>query len=299
MDFGRVSLQELEQIDFSLPADPAETKQVLAAGKGNTRFFIGCAKWGRKDWVGSLYPPGTREKDFLRYYAKVFNAIEFNGFYYNLHGKDQVRKWMETVPPGFLFCPKFTQYITHDKKLKGVQAELKEYLDVITSFGDNLGPVFLMPNPLMGPSELPVIDDFMASLPEGIKVFLELRQPEWYKSPNGYHDALYDMLLRYNRGAVITDAAGRRDCVHMHLSTPECFIRFVGNALHATDYQRIDDWVQRIKSWMDAGLERCYFFMHQHDELHSPQLIKYFIEELNRHCGTSVPPPQIHTGTLF
>jgi uncharacterized protein YecE (DUF72 family) len=84
----------------------------------------------------------------------------------------------------------------------------------------------------------------------------------------------------------------------MHLSTPECFIRFVGNSLHKTDYERIDEWVGRIKSWMDEGLEKCYFFMHQHEELHSPQLIKYLIEELNEKCGTDIKPPVMQS-TLF
>jgi uncharacterized protein YecE (DUF72 family) len=84
----------------------------------------------------------------------------------------------------------------------------------------------------------------------------------------------------------------------MHLSTPECFIRFVGNSLHKTDYERIDEWVGRIKSWMDEGLEKCYFFMHQHEELHSPQLIKYLIEELNEKCGTDIKPPEMQR-TLF
>jgi uncharacterized protein YecE (DUF72 family) len=79
----------------------------------------------------------------------------------------------------------------------------------------------------------------------------------------------------------------------MYLSTPQCFIRFVGNALHKTDYTRIDEWVMRIKSWMDMGLEKCYFFMHQHEELHSPELIRYFIEQMNDTCGTKIPQPKI------
>jgi hypothetical protein len=86
----------------------------------------------------------------------------------------------------------------------------------------------------------------------------------------------------------------------MHLSTPQCFIRFVGNGLHPTDYLRIDAWVARIRQWIDQGLEDCYLFMHQHDELHSPQLIRYLIEQLNQHCGTSIKAPVIHDmDTLF
>lgn len=296
MDFGKVTEQQLEHIDFSLPPDPLVNKAVLETGKGKTEFWIGCAKWGRKDWVGSLYPPGIKEKDFLKYYAQVFNSIEFNGFYYNLHSKDQVKKWKDSVPEHFLFCPKFTQYITHVKRLKDTRPQVDEFLDVISAFGEKLGPVFLLPHPNMDVSGIDTLEEFISDLPAGLRVFLELRHQDWYKGGEGYNPALYDFLKRNNRGTVITDAAGRRDCVHMHLSTPECFIRFVGNSLHRTDYERMDDWVGRIKMWMDAGLERCYFFMHQHDELHSPQLIKYFIEKLNAACGTDIKAPVMQAG---
>lgn len=303
MEFGKIPEKELEQTDFTLPPDPKVTTEVLKSSKkkGKTKFYVGCAKWGRKDWIGKLYPKGTKEKDFLEYYAKQFNSIEFNGFFYNIHSPEQVRKWKEKVPKGFKFCPKFTQTITHLKRLKNTQADVDAYLSVVSEFKDSLGPIFLMPHPQMAVKTLPTIEEFITHLPHDIDMFLELRHEEWYADKEGYNPDLYNFLRKQKRGTVITDAAGRRDCVHMHLSTPECFIRFVGNALHPTDYTRIDEWVQRIKKWMNEGLETCYFFMHQHEELHSPELIKYLIEQLNGHCGTDIKAPAIHTdsSTLF
>jgi len=301
MEFGKAPAALLEKIDFTLPPDPPETTKVLRQhrGKGKPEFYVGCAKWGRKDWIGKLYPPGTKEKDFLKYYAKIFNSIEFNGFFYSNHSREQVQKWREQVPEGFKFCPKFTQFITHYKRLKDTRHEVDTFLSVIDAFGDTLGPVFLMPHPQMGLSQLPVIEAFLDGLPADLEVFLELRHEDFYTGDDGYNRELYDFLREHGRGTVITDAAGRRDCVHMHLSVPECFIRFVGNALHPTDYSRIDDWVERISAWAKEGLKTCYFFMHQHDELHSPELIRYFIGQLNRHCdtGLTLPPPQ--NGALF
>jgi len=301
MDFGKVEDAELKRIDFTLPPDPTVTTEVLKKGKGKTKFYIGCAKWGRKDWIGKLYPPKTKEKDFLEYYAKQFNSIEFNGLFYNLYSPEQVEKWISKVPKGFLFCPKFTQSITHMRRLQNAKHEVDAYLNVVAAFGKHLGPVFLMPHPQMSLKHLDTIEAFISDLPKDIDMFLELRHPDWYQFPEGYDPALYNFLRKNKRGAVITDAAGRRDCVHMHLSTPECFIRFVGNALHPTDYTRIDEWVTRIKKWMEEGLENCYFFMHQHEELHSPELIKYFIEQMNKRCGTHINAPvmQSDSPSLF
>jgi uncharacterized protein YecE (DUF72 family) len=76
----------------------------------------------------------------------------------------------------------------------------------------------------------------------------------------------------------------------MELTVPKTFVRFVGNNLHATDYTRIDEWVLRIKHWLDNGLKELYFFMHQHDEKDSPELCNYVIEQLNKHCGTKLQP---------
>ncbi len=48
--------------------------------------------------------------------------------------------------------------------------------------------------------------------------------------------ALYNNLRNLGMGLIITDTAGRRDVVHMHLPVPRALIRFVGNSLHPTDY---------------------------------------------------------------
>lgn len=298
MDFGKVPENELDSIDFSLPKDPGATTEVLKKGKGKTKFYIGCAKWGRKDWVGKLYPKGTKEKDFLEQYVLLFNSIEFNATFYKSPSPADVLRWKSKVPKGFKFFPKFPQTITHLKRLKNTQVEVDAFLEAVSEFKDNLGPIFLMPHPQMGLKHKETIEGFITDFPKDADLFLELRHEDWYL--DGYDAEMYEFLRKKKRGTIITDAAGRRDCVHMHLSTPECFIRFVGNSLHKTDYERIDDWVKRIKKWMNEGLETCYFFMHQHEELHTPELIKYLIEQLNKHCKTSLIPPKMHDqATLF
>ena len=68
MDFGRVLEEDLNSVDFSLDAEPAFNKTIL---KGKSvkipKVYIGCAKWGRTEWVGKIYPPKAKEKDFLDY----------------------------------------------------------------------------------------------------------------------------------------------------------------------------------------------------------------------------------------
>jgi len=293
MEFGRVTPEELNGINFTLPPDRAETTRVLTTPPhpGKTTIRVGCAKWGRKDWVGKIYPKGTKEADFLAHYAKHFDCIELNATFYRMPTAAQTAGWRSKVGDDFRFCPKFTDQITHIKRLKDVGETVDRFLDGISGFGNTLGPIFLMPHPGMAPKTLDTLEAFIQSMPADIKLFAELRHPQWFEDQEAFQ-RVFDMFERRHTGAVITDASGRRDCVHMRLTTREAFIRFVGNGLHPTDYTRVDDWVMRIRQWMTQGIEQVYFFMHQHEELHSPELCKYVIQQLNAQCGTQIPEPQ-------
>jgi hypothetical protein len=76
LDFGKVGLKELVDINFNLLDDSFYTKQVF----GNVpreltyRFYIGGAKWVRLDWVVVLYPKGTKLNKYLR--INLLNRIE-------------------------------------------------------------------------------------------------------------------------------------------------------------------------------------------------------------------------------
>ena len=76
----------------------------------------------------------------------------------------------------------------------------------------------------------------------------------------------------------------------MHLTTPTAFVRYVG-ANHPSDYTRLGDWVERLKIWIDNGLENLYFFIHQNIEKESPLLATHFTKQLNEKCGLNVRGP--------
>lgn len=300
MDFGKVNPADLEKIDFRLPADNTRTSKILQSDKSNARprVFAGCAKWGRPDWIGKIYPKGTKQADFLEHYAKQFNTIELNALFYRIFDKPVVRKWAGKVGKDFKFCPKFNGDISHRHRLKGAERVTEIFLESIYEFGDKLGPCFLQLSDNFPPKNLDAIDRYLKFLPKDLEVFVEVRHKEWFEKKN--FDKLSETLEKYNKGFVITDASGRRDCVHMRLTTPKAFIRFVGNGLHPTDYTRVDDWVERINNWMKKGIREVYFFMHQHEELHSPELSKYTIQQLNKHCGTKIHVPEfVSEGGLF
>lgn len=214
MDFGKVDSDALDEIDFSLPPDAAGTTQLLKKEKTNSKpqVFVGCAKWGRKDWVGKIYPPKTKEADFLSHYAKHFSCIELNATFYRLPTEKQVEGWRNKVGDGFQFCPKFTDVISHFKRLKDAEEVTNVFLKGISAFGDTLGPVFLQLPPNFTPKNYEALEKFLEWLPKDIQVFTELRSPKWFLEENAAH--VFSLFEKTKIGAVITDASGRRDCVH-------------------------------------------------------------------------------------
>jgi uncharacterized protein YecE (DUF72 family) len=302
MDFGRVTKEELDNIDFSLPAEPAYNAAILK-GKPikNPKVYVGCAKWGREEWVGKIYPPKTKEKDFLQHYVQHYNAIELNATHYKVYGEAGIKKWAEKAAgKDFKFCPKLYQGITHRGSLKEKQFITNEFFRGIMAFEQMLGPVFMQVSDTFSPKRKEELFDYLKTLPADLQFFLEVRHPDWFKN-DAVREELFSTLTALNIGAVITDTAGRRDCAHMHITVPKVFIRYVGNSLHTTDYTRCDAWIERMKLWLDNGLEELYFFMHMHDEATSPELTVYLVDKMNAALNLHLTKPVFVTkpNTLF
>ena len=293
MEFGRVPTGELDSIDFSLPAEPVSNKNILKGNPvKNPKVYLGCAKWGRSEWVGKIYPPKTKEKDFLQHYVEHYNSIELNATHYKIYGEAGIRKWGDKAKgKDFKFCPKMYQGVTHRGSLKGKDFIINEFFRGIVAFGEHLGPIFVQVNDSFSPNRKKELFDFLASLPKDLQFFLEVRHPGWFAKADIFKDML-DTLISLNMGVVITDTAGRRDCAHMHLTIAKAFIRFVGNSLHSSDYTRCDAWTKRMKYWLAKGMQELYFFMHMHDEATSPELTVYLVDKMNKEIGLDLIKPK-------
>ncbi|MFT4155305.1 DUF72 domain-containing protein [Parafilimonas sp.] len=292
MEFGRVPVNELNNIDFSLPKEPAFNKTILPGKKNkNAKVYVGCAKWGRPEWVGKIYPEKTKEKDFLKHYVQHYNCIELNATHYKIYGERGIAKWNEqAIGKDFLFCPKMYKGVTHFGKLTDKPFLVTEFLRGVLAFKEHLGPIFVQVSDAYSPKRKEELFAFLKSLPTDLQFFVEVRHTDWFKEPASKE--LFETLHALNMGAVITDTAGRRDCAHMHLTIPKTFIRYVGNSLHPSDYTRIDAWIERMKYWLNKGIEDIYFFMHMHDEATSPELTVYLVDKLNTACGLNLIKPQ-------
>lgn len=292
MDFGRLS--DLRYVDFRLPLDHPDTAAQLArhTPPASPSLYVGCPIWTNKAWLGSYFPAGIRESEYLHHYARQFNSLELNTTHYRIPDAPTVRKWRDAVPPGFRFCPKLPQVISHDRALYNVDGLTTTFCRAIQELDEQLGCCFLQLPPTFGPEHLSRLERFLLDFPVEVPLAVELRHPAWFSDAVAFA-AVSAMLEALGKTLVLSDVAGRRDVLHMRLTTPTAFIRFNGHGLIGSDYQRADAWAERIAGWLQQGLQAVYLFVHQKDILHSPLWTQYFLGRMHALTGLGVQAPRI------
>ena len=291
MDFGKLTIEEVNKANFSLQADNAFNEKVWSnVPTKEPKVHVGCPVWSNKDWNGKIYPHSAKTPDYLSLYAKQFNTIELNVTHYQIPNEETIQRWKAESAAGFTFCPKFPQVISHDKLLQNTEALTELFCTQILSLEEQLGMPFLQLAPYFSPRQLKVLEKYLANLPSSLRIAVEFRHEDWFKNPVAWQEALA-LLNHYGHGTVITDVAGRRDVVHQSLSNKVASIRWVGNE-HPSDYQRIDEWVQKLKQWFQLGLEELYLFVHINENVIAPEMALYWIQQLNLHCGLSLKAPK-------
>lgn len=287
MKFGKVD--DPGSIDFTLPPTHEQTKEILNSQKPSEfkDVRIGCAKWNRAD-LKNFYPRGT--KDELEYYSTQFNSIELNASFYRMFPEEQFAKWKEKATEDFKFFPKVPRIISHIKRLNETEVITDDFIKNILPLKDKMGMVFLQLRDDFGPKNMDRVEKFFKHWPKEVPLSAEFRHADWYKDTTAAGE-LNELMIKHNITHVITDSAGRRDLLHMRLTTDSAFIRYNG-ANHKSDYTRLDDWLERIGEWHEMGLKNLYFFVHQNVEEASPLLSAYFIEKFNKKFNTGIKTPE-------
>jgi len=285
MKFGQVA--DPSQIDFTLPIDHPQTKFILNQNKkGLDNISIGCAKWNKTDLKG-FYPKGT--KDELTYYATQFNSIELNATFYGMPTAEQVQTWKEKTPKDFKFFPKITNTVSHFRRLLNVTDVVTQFASAVLNFDEKLGMVFLQLHDNFKPKDYERLEKFVQDWPKEVPLAIELRNTEWFTDEEVFN-TVCELFEMNNITNIIVDTAGRRDMLHMRLTTPIAFIRYVG-ANAESDYARLEDWLERLTQWKKEGLQNLYFFVHQNIEKASPLLSAHFIQKMNEEWKTNIHVP--------
>lgn len=290
MEFGK--LQNVDNVNWALPQEDPKSIDFLKnlSPTQAAHFYVGSPTWGgAKEWIGTLYPPSAKAADYLSYYSQSCNCIELNTSYYRIPSPEQTSKWVDQVSEEFLFCPKIPKDVSHKQNGLADKNLLNLWFGFLQNLGPHAGPSFLQLPPHFDYSSKQHLFRFLQHWPTDFELSLEFRHPSWFQNKQ-ILPALADYLRTRNIGLVITDVAGRRDVLHTTLSADFSLIRFIGNDLHPSDYTRMVEWAARLKTWSESGLKRIFFFIHEPDDIKTPQMTQLAVKNLIEISGADLQP---------
>jgi uncharacterized protein YecE (DUF72 family) len=268
-------------------------------------FYLGCPVWANKDWVGGLFPAGSRSADFLRLYSRRLTTVEGNTTFYAVPRPEAVARWAAETPETFRFCLKLPRDVSHSGPLvRQVDATIA-FLDRVAPLGPRLGPCFLQLPPGYGPAQIGDLGRWLAAWPAERPLAVEVRHPDWYAAPG--EAALMELLERHGAGRVVMDvrpireggeggrllddARERKPDVPMRplRTSGPALVRYIGHTDPAQNEAYLDEWAARLAAWLDEGAE-AYMFMHCPDEGLAPALCRAIQSRLERR-GAAPPLP--------
>jgi len=206
-------------------------------------IHIGTSGYSYKHWQGSFYPEDLPEAEWLRYYAKRFNSLELNVTYYRLPTKEMYESWLEDTPPEFTFSLKGSRYITHTKRLHGIENALSAFIEGAQGLKTKARVILwqFAPNFSKDGSRLDRFLTLLDTLP--FDQAFEFRHPSWFEPD------IFELLSAHNASLVIADSP---DYPKTEIVTADfAYLRFHGGQeLYGSNYtpKELSRWAENISA---------------------------------------------------
>lgn len=259
-------------------------------------IYTGTPIWTHDAWFGSLFPAFLPKDRALAQYAQHFNSVEGNTSFYHIPDEKTVKRWAGLVPDEFRFIFKFHQSISHDKKLRNIDAELAVVLERFSLLGNKLGGLMLQLPASFGPENLEVLSQFIERLPVELPCAVEVRHLKFFGKDS--HEKAFNKLLmekQINRvimdtralfscpanGDAIIEAAHRkkpRVPVNVIATANQPVVRFVGHPELARNASFYQPWIHKAKQWLDEG-KSPFLFFHSANQIDAPWLAEFFFRD--------------------
>ncbi|NJK36023.1 MAG: DUF72 domain-containing protein [Oscillatoriales cyanobacterium SM2_2_1] len=267
-------------------------------------FYCGCAQWGYRGWLGSLYPARSPANQFLILYSERFTAVEINATFYSPVAPHQWQQWRQQVPQSFRFCPKVPQAISHASNLCNQIDALCSFLEVTQLLGDRLGVILLQLPPSFAPSRASELFALLKGRSPTPPLTLEVRHPQWF-SPVARR-LLLSTLRDLGVGLTLLDTRpvyGSQPPVPCQkpevpllwdTSSEQILIRYVSHPEGDRNRPYWQDWIPHLARWLSEG-KTIYWITHCPDEGRSPSNAQTFHQILQ--TQVSIPPLPVPSQT--
>ena len=250
----------------------------------SANLYLGCPIWAHKGWVGEFFPPGTKEGEYLRQYARRLTAVEGNTTFYAVPAASTLQEWAAQTPESFRFCPKLPRFISHSGKLAERTGQAQQFIETLSVLGARLGPMFLQLPPRYPPGLLPDLQTFLRAWPSQVRLAVEVRHAGWFEPP--HQAALHALLGERNMANVVIDTRPIRSLqgdlllagsvyermlaarqrkpdlpIHPVRTASFTFLRYIGHPQLQVNQPYLMEWSERLAEWLRAGAD-AYVFCH-------------------------------------
>ena len=255
---------------------------------------VGISGWRYPPWRGVFYPPGLPQRAELAYAGERFTSVEINGSFYSLQRPTSYRLWRVQTPEDFVFAVKGGRFITHMKKLAGVETALANFFaSGLLALGPKLGPLLWQLPPMLGYDEAR-LRRFFELLPRTTSAAEVLAAGHDDKVPEDRahttseaelplrhalevrHDSfctpeLGALLRQHDIGLVVADTAGKWPLLE-DVTSDFVYARLHGaEELYVSGYtpESLDRWAAKALGWRSAGLD-VYVYFDNDVKVHAP-----------------------------
>jgi len=203
-------------------------------------IYVGTSGWVYDDWQGRFYPEDVKGSDRLSYYAQHFDTVEVNATFYRLPTSNMLDAWNRRLPADFHLVLKGSRLITHLKRLRDCREPLQPFLAHALELSTL--KVILWQLPPSQHQDLPLLEDFLALLPDSVRHAVEFRHKSWWD------DQTAEALSRHRAAFVAVSMGGLPEDIIP--TTDFLYLRFHGPAdlVYQYDYpdEELAAWAERV-----------------------------------------------------
>lgn len=210
------------------------------------QLHIGTSGWSYDHWQDIVYPSGTKNKDRLDYYLKIFDTVEVNSSFYHWPMEKVFDNWYRKLPPNFIMTIKAARNLTHFQKLYKPEYWVKRMEQSIALLREKMGVLLVQLPPSLG-VDYARLEYFLRILPQHLRVAFEFRHHSWHT------DETFKLLENYGKAYCVMSGVNL-PCI-LKTTTDFVYVRLHGSGdpVSGGSYseENLQWWKDRTSEWLN------------------------------------------------
>lgn len=230
-------------------------------------IWVGTSGYNYVEWRGTFYPPALPASRMLEYYSTRLSTVEINYSFYRMPSERTIDGWLAATPDSFRLTLKAPKRITHDRRLRDCAAQVSDFCALARRLGSRLGALLFQLPPSLR-KDLPLLEAFLAALPQDTRSAIEFRHASWHD------EDVLERLRGRNVALCIADSET--------MTTPAVSTAGFGYYRLRDEGYAIDDlerWARAIEADWGGGREAFVYFKHE-EAGKGPEFARALVEKL-------------------